>query len=171
MNDELREKTEQWMQLERKTLEQRKLADQFYDANMMKLIEEDFIDRNGNKVYETVDNLVISVGTSYEPIVLNISLLLPGRILFIYTEKSEETLDKVIEYCNLKAAEYDKQKVNEIDPIDIYSVTRYNKAGVHEMGTSGENVYRFYRRYQSNVRGSSSCRSYDKCADGLCCIR
>lgn len=124
MNDELREKTEQWMQLERKTLEQRKLADQFYDANMMKLIEEDFIDRNGNKVFETVDNLVISVGTSYEPIVLNISLLLPGRILFIYTEKSEETLDKVIEYCNLKAAEYDKQKVNEIDPIDIYRVIK-----------------------------------------------
>ena len=124
MNKELQEKTEQWMQLERKTLEQRKLAEQFYDSNMMKLIEEDFINRNSDKVYEMVDHLVISVGTSYEPIVLNISLLLPEKILFIYTDKSEETLNKVIEYCQLKATDYDKQKVNEIDPIDIYRVIK-----------------------------------------------
>ncbi len=124
MNKELQKKTDQWMQLERKTLEQRKLADQFYDVNMMKLIEEDFVERNSDKVYETVDNLVVSVGTSYEPIVLDISLLLPMRVLFIYTEKSEETLNKVIEYCNLKATEYDKQKVGDTDPIDIYRVIK-----------------------------------------------
>ena len=124
MNRELQERTEQWMQLERKTMEQRKLADQFYDTNMMKLIEEDFIERNSDRVYETVDHLVVSVGTSYEPIVLNISLLLPEKILFIYTDKSEDTLNKVIEYCELKATDYDKQKVNEIDPIDIYRVIK-----------------------------------------------
>ena len=41
MKTALRKMTEQWMQLERKTLEQRKLAAQFYDENLMKLFEED----------------------------------------------------------------------------------------------------------------------------------
>ena len=80
MKTPLREMTEQWMQLERKTLEQRKLADQFYDNNLMKLIEEDYCERNKDYVFEEVDYLVMSVGTSYEPLVLNIILLKPKKI-------------------------------------------------------------------------------------------
>ena len=38
------------MQLERKTLEQRKRADEFYENKLMALIEEDFIERNQEKV-------------------------------------------------------------------------------------------------------------------------
>ena len=36
MNNELKTMTEAWMALERKTLEQRKEADAFYEANLMK---------------------------------------------------------------------------------------------------------------------------------------
>ena len=43
MNKELSKITKEWMELERKTLEQRKKAEEFYDQNLMKLIEEDFI--------------------------------------------------------------------------------------------------------------------------------
>ncbi len=46
MKRDLKEITQQWMQLERKTLEQRKQADEFYESNLMSLIEEDFIERN-----------------------------------------------------------------------------------------------------------------------------
>lgn len=46
MNKNLAEKTQEWKQLERKTFEQRQIADEFYERNLMKLIEEDFIDRN-----------------------------------------------------------------------------------------------------------------------------
>ena len=65
--------TQEWMQLERKTFEQRKLAEEFYDSNLMTLIEEDYVKRNRSEVFEKVDYLVVSVGTSYEPIVLNIA--------------------------------------------------------------------------------------------------
>ena len=85
MNENLLQKTQEWMQLERKTLEQRQQAEEFYENNLMKLIEEDFIVRNKEKVMEKVDYLVLSVGTSYEPIVLNIQLFQPKRILFLYT--------------------------------------------------------------------------------------
>lgn len=43
MNKNLAEKTQEWKQLERKTFEQRQIADEFYERNLMKLIEEDFV--------------------------------------------------------------------------------------------------------------------------------
>ncbi|MBQ7724404.1 MAG: TIGR02710 family CRISPR-associated protein [Lachnospiraceae bacterium] len=120
MNKELMEKTREWMELERKTQKQREKAEEYYDTNLMKLIEEDFIERNKDYVFEKVRHLVVSVGTSYEPIVLNISLLEPDQILFLYTEKSKPTLDKIVDYTGLKASAYEKRLINELDPIDIY---------------------------------------------------
>ena len=71
------------MQLERKTSEQRLRANQFYETNLMSLIEENFIERNQKKVFEKAEYFVMSVGMSYEPIVLNIKLFKPSRILFL----------------------------------------------------------------------------------------
>lgn len=120
MNENLLQKTQEWMQLERKTLEQRQQAEEFYENNLMKLIEEDFIVRNKEKVMEKVDYLVLSVGTSYEPIVLNIQLFQPKRILFLYTRQTEKTLGKIVKYCQLEPMVYEKSRVSETNPLDIY---------------------------------------------------
>ena len=104
MNAALRRKTEEWKQLERKTFEQRQVADAFYQENLMSLIEKDYQRRNKKKLFEKVDYLIMSVGTSYEPLVLNINLLQPSRILFLYTDISEKTLDRIVQYCGLKRA-------------------------------------------------------------------
>ncbi|MCI8928999.1 MAG: TIGR02710 family CRISPR-associated protein [Lachnospiraceae bacterium] len=120
MNKNLAEKTQEWKQLERKTFEQRQIADEFYERNLMKLIEEDFIGRNKAKVFEKVEYLVASVGTSYEPIVLNIRLLRPKRILFLHTAETESTLSKIVKYCELEVVEYEKRRVSETSPLDIY---------------------------------------------------
>ena len=103
MNAALKKKTEEWMQLERKTNEQRKEADIFYQNNLMSLIEQDYQKRNKKKLYE--------MGTSYEPLVLNINLLKPGRILFLYTEKSEPTLNRIVNYSGLEVTRYQKERV------------------------------------------------------------
>ncbi len=84
MNKELKKKTEEWMALERKTLEQRQVADAFYDDELMKLIEKEFKKNNRELIFENVDYLVVSVGTSYEPIVLNISLLQPMKVGIVW---------------------------------------------------------------------------------------
>lgn len=120
MNKNLAEKTKEWKQLERKTFEQRQIADEFYERNLMKLIEEDFIARNKAKVFEKVKYLVASVGTSYEPIVLNIRLFKPKRILFLHTAETESTLNKIVKYCELEVMEYEKRRVSETSPLDIY---------------------------------------------------
>jgi len=111
MKKELKEITQEWMQLERKTLEQRKQADEFYENKLMALIEKDFIERNRQKVYETAEYFVISVGTSYEPIVLNIKLFSPKRILFLYTEQTEKNLNKIARYCQLEPDTYEELRL------------------------------------------------------------
>lgn len=116
----LEKKTEQWMSLERGTFEQRKIAADFYDHELMHLIEESFIERNKNLVFEQVDHLVVSVGISCERIILTIRLLQPSHICFLYTQTSAATLDKVSKYCDLKPASYEKRLVDEVDPVDIY---------------------------------------------------
>ena len=116
----LKELTAQWMQLERKTLEQRRKAALFYDEYLMKPIEDEYIRNNQDMVFESVEYMVVSVGTSYEPIVLDIQLLKPKKLLFLYTEESHGTMAKVIEYCDLSPTRYDKSIVSEVDPMDIY---------------------------------------------------
>jgi hypothetical protein len=120
MNSELKKNTEKWKGLERKTLEQRRVADEFYDKNLMRLIEKDFVDRNEDMIFEKIDYMIISVGTSYEPIVLSLSLLKPEKVLFLYTEKSENILSKIITYTELSPNKYEKSLVNEVDPLDVY---------------------------------------------------
>ncbi len=112
--------TEKWMQLERKTLKQREAAELFYEKKLMKLIEEDFVTRNSGKVYEKVEYLILSVGTSYEPLVLNIRLLRPEKLLFLCTRETEKYLEKIVKYCELEAGNYQKTIVSETDPSDIY---------------------------------------------------
>ena len=120
MNNKLNEATKKWMSLERKTLEQRKIAEEFYEQNLMELIVEDYIERNNDQVFEEVKYLVVSVGMSYEPIILNIKLFNPGRILFLHTDKTEKILDKIISFCGLQAVDYEKKAVSETEPLDIY---------------------------------------------------
>ena len=120
MNKQLRAKTMEWMSLERKTMEQRKIADEFYDDQLMRLIEKEFVRNNKDLVFEKVQYLVVSVGTSYEPIVLDIKLFNPTRILFLYTKTSEKTLNKVVDYCELSPERYEKSEVSEVESTDIY---------------------------------------------------
>ncbi len=120
MNQELITMTEKWKSLERKTEKQREKADAFYETKLMQLIEQEFIENNRGKVYEQIEYLILSVGTSYEPLVLNIQLLQPRRILFLYTEKTEYILEKVVQYCGLDAMRFTKREVSGTDPLDIY---------------------------------------------------
>lgn len=120
MKNELKTVTEEWMQLERMTLEQRKVAENFYDERLMKLIEKEFIKKNKSKLIEPVEYLIMSVGTSYEPLVLSIKIFKPKRILFLYTEITESILNKIVKYCDLDMTRFQKVKVHETSPIDIY---------------------------------------------------
>lgn len=116
----LTELAEHWKQLERKTAEQRKEADAYYEHILMEPIVQTFIQNNHVQVTESVECLILSVGTSYEPLVLDIMLLEPQRVLFLYTEISERYLAKVVDYCGLDASRYEKSMIHETEPLDMY---------------------------------------------------
>ena len=120
MNQELEKKTKEWMKLERKTLKQRANADSFYEKNLMSLITQEYIEHNREKLYEETEYLVVSVGTSYEPIVLNISLLQPKQVLFLYTEKTKKYLNKITKACKLQPEQFMMCRIHETNPLDIY---------------------------------------------------
>lgn len=116
----LQELKEIWMAMERKTFEQREKAERFYEQNLMQPIVEDYEKRNEDMVFEKVDYLILSVGTSYEPLILNISLLNPEHILFLYTPETEYILEKIVEYLRLKSSIYQKRVVDATDPLSVY---------------------------------------------------
>lgn len=123
--EKLQETTRKWKELGRKTEEQRIKAENYYQNNLMKLIEEEYIINNREKLQGSVDYLIMSVGTSYEPLVLNIRLMNPGKILFLYTEKTKHILNKIVSYCNLNISDIEMHRVNETDPTEIYREIKY----------------------------------------------
>ena len=80
MNKKLLEKTKQWMSLERATLKQREIAEDYYETELMELIKREFIQNNKAKLIESAEYMILSVGTSYEPLVLSLSLFKPKKL-------------------------------------------------------------------------------------------
>lgn len=116
----LKELTEAWMAMERKTFAQREKAEAYYEKYLMQPIIENYRERNEDMVFEKVDYLILSVGTSFEPLVLNISLLHPEKILFLYTEGTEYVLNKIVSYLKLDVSDYQKYMVEATDSLTIY---------------------------------------------------
>ncbi|MCD7883632.1 MAG: TIGR02710 family CRISPR-associated CARF protein [Lachnospiraceae bacterium] len=112
--------TEKWMAMERKTRAQREKAENYYEKNLMRLIQEHYIQNNADMLFEEVDYLILSVGTSYEPLVLNISLMKPKRILFLYTAATEGIVNKVVNFLKLQATDYEKSVVDATDSLSVY---------------------------------------------------
>lgn len=137
MREELLRVTEEWKKLERKTEQQRIKAENYYAEHLMQLIEKVFIENNKHKVKEDVEYMIMSVGTSYEPIVLNIQLMKPKKVLFLYTSQSEKVLNRIVKYCKLDITQVYKSRVNETEPMDIYREIK--RAYVEWAG--GEDVY------------------------------
>jgi CRISPR-associated protein (TIGR02710 family) len=122
MNEQLSQKTQIWENMKRETEQQREEVEEYYENELMDLIVEEFIKNNKEKVTETVDYMILSVGASFEPLVLNLSLFRPKKILFLYTDFSEKlkVIDKIVDFCRLNISDFQKEKVNETDPLDIY---------------------------------------------------
>ena len=120
MSEKLKQMTEQWLRMGRQTQEQWAAAEAFYEKELLHLVAEDYVRRNKDKVFEDVEYLVLSVGTSIEPLVLNISLFQPKKVLFLCTTKTEVLLDKIVEHCALSPSAYQKEIVDSTKPTDIY---------------------------------------------------
>ena len=124
MNKILDEKTEIWTRMERKTPEQIDAADIFYNEEILPLVEEDYIRRNRDEVDTKIKYLIVSVGNSWEPIILNIRLFKPEKIMFLCTKDSEHTLNQVIRYTQLLPDSYERCRVSPVKSDSCYQAIK-----------------------------------------------
>jgi CRISPR-associated protein (TIGR02710 family) len=122
--DKLEKIINEWMRLERTTDEDWKNTEEFYNKNIMPLVISNFKKREKEKIDKNVKYMIVSVGTSFQPIVLSILTVKPEKVLFLYTEKSEVKIDHVIEISNLKPSNYEKHLVEKSNPLMIYKAIK-----------------------------------------------
>ncbi|UWV47669.1 TIGR02710 family CRISPR-associated CARF protein [Acetivibrio thermocellus] len=103
----------------------------------MPLIIEYFIQENTKKISGNCDAMVLTLGTSYEPLVLSISVLKPEKVLILYTDKSHHLLDDVIEFTKLKPSQYVATDVDAENPLQLYRKIK----DVYEKWGRPRNIY------------------------------
>ncbi|MEN2776116.1 TIGR02710 family CRISPR-associated CARF protein [Acetivibrio clariflavus] len=140
MNDiyiKMKEKRDMWYAMDRSNNERRILAEQYYKKELMPLIIEYFIQENAKKVTGNCDAMVLTLGTSYEPLVLSIAVLKPEKVLILYTDKSHHLLDEVIEFTKLKPSQYIATDVDAENPLQLYQKIK----DIYEKWGRPKNIY------------------------------
>lgn len=99
------------------------LLEDYYWDKLFPLACEVFLQKEKTKINELgVDAVVMTVGFSPEPQILTILACEPKRVFFLYTSKTEQYLDLIVEVTKLKPSFYEKYEVQETDPLDIYKI-------------------------------------------------
>lgn len=62
-------------------------------------------------------------------------------------------MDKVVKYCKLEVSNFQKKKVIEMDPVDIYREIK----NIYLEWEVRKDVHRFHWRNKSNGRGNGWC--------------
>ena len=129
LHNKLIEKSKFWQAMHRSNEEERTAAEEYYKSELMPIIIEYFL--QGNRAESNCDAMVLTLGTSYEPIVLSILALKPKKVLILYTEKSFKLLDDVIELTMLKPTQYMASEVVAENPLQLYQKIKeiYEKWG------------------------------------------
>jgi len=126
---QLTQKTKEWKSMERSTDEQRNLAEDYYKSELMPIVIDCFLQKYQSS--EACESMVLTLGTSYEPLVLSILALKPKKVLILYTEQSFHLLDEVIEFTKLKPTQYTATEVDSENPLLLYQEIKkaYEKWG------------------------------------------
>lgn len=133
----MKQKKDIWYAMDRSNNEQRILAEEYYKTELMPLIIDYFIQENTRKIKESCDAMVLTLGTSYEPLVLSISILKPKKVLILYTDKSHHLLDDVIEFTKLRPSQYVAANVDAENPLQLYQIIK----DVYEKWERPKNIY------------------------------
>ena len=118
LTEELERVTQEWIALgERKAPEQ----NAFYKDKVFPLVKNCFVLKESPKLTDQpVDGMIMTVGTSPEPLILSILLCKPSEVIFLHTEETEDELDRIIEETGLRVRQWRKICVGETNLPEIY---------------------------------------------------
>ncbi|WAA09846.1 TIGR02710 family CRISPR-associated CARF protein [Fervidibacillus albus] len=92
----------------------------YYETEVFPLIREYFQKVESNKLENRYDLLILSVGSTFEPLVLSIDAVQPKKVVFLYTKESEKNIDKIDEFINFRPTQMKMYEVDHINPEKIY---------------------------------------------------
>ena len=115
------EQSRQWQAMPKSTPEEEKRAKDFYRKEVFLPSRDLFNQRERHKLAgEKTWGLILTVGFSWEPLVLTISVCQPERVFFLCTPETEHLLDEIIEVTGLKVSQIDKETIRGVDSLPIY---------------------------------------------------
>jgi len=113
-----------WKNMDRGTPSQDAIAEAYYDNELMPQIVSSFKEKD-HKLVELLNQqikyMILSVGTSYQPMVLSLSYFNPEKVLFLHTEESEKEIEKILRFIDLKSSDYQKSLVEKSNTLKIYN--------------------------------------------------
>ncbi len=118
LTEELEQATREWM-----TLGEKKAPEQnaFYTETVFPLVKRCFVLKETPKLANRpVDGMIMTVGTSPEPLILSILLCRPSEVVFLHTRETEDELDRIIEDTGLRNRQWKKICVGETNLPEIY---------------------------------------------------
>lgn len=113
-----------WQNLPRTTAEERNQAEDYYCQEIMPLLIDIFAAKEQSKVQKHYDGMILSLGTSFEPLVLSIMTLQPDKVCFLCTDASRKYLDPVIHFTGLPPSRYEVRRVDKDNPLQIYQAIK-----------------------------------------------
>lgn len=126
---QIKEKAQHWEVMDRTNEDKRAEAEQYYKENIMPLLVRMF--RESESEVQNCEHLILTLGTSYEPIVFSILGLRPKKILILFTAETRDKLDDVIYFTGIKASQYTLEEVDSENILILYEKIKnyYEKQG------------------------------------------
>ncbi|NLM44913.1 MAG: TIGR02710 family CRISPR-associated protein [Clostridiales bacterium] len=115
---QIKEKARYWKSMDRSNEEKRREAEKYYKENIMPLLVTMF--KESESDVQDCEHLILTLGTSYEPVVFSILGLKPKNVLILYTPESRNKLDDVIYFTNLKPSQYEAEEVDSTNILILY---------------------------------------------------
>lgn len=110
----------QWQSLPRNNAAELQVADDFYDNELMPLALQLFLDRQKEKITKTYFGMILTLGTSWQPLALSIALLKPKKILIMCTQETFPLLMRLKSFLKLNDDSVKVVFISRSDSCDVY---------------------------------------------------
>jgi len=130
LTEKLNYLTQHWKNMDRSTEEHRKAAEEFYKKELMPVLIEHFVKHNSRPEYNC-EALILTLGTSYEPLVFSILTLKPEKVMILYTDRTQHLIYDVIEFTKLRPSQLFTSRIDAENPLELYKEIKniYTKWG------------------------------------------
>lgn len=120
----LRDMINEWKEFPRNNMEELAIADEYFDNQLMPLSRDIFLETQQDKAKGNYYGMILTLGTSWQPLALSISLLKPQKLLIMCTQDTVAQLDKLKAFLKLDDEAYSIAIVDRGTSDDIFKAMR-----------------------------------------------